>query len=69
MYKGRWRRRGEAAGAIIMSVTEHDPEVYPVLTLAVYAQATTEADRTAAKRLGALLMQQPKPTKRSGLSR
>jgi integrase len=41
----------------------------PRMTLAIYAQASTEADRTAAKRLGALLMQQPKPTKRRGQSR
>ena len=41
----------------------------PRMTLAVYAQATTEADRTAAKRLGALLMRPPKPPKRRGLAR
>ena len=41
----------------------------PRMTLSVYAQATTEADRTAAKRLGALLMRPPKPPKRRGLAR
>ena len=43
----------------------------PRMTLAIYAQATTEADRAAAKRLGALLMSMPKPKapKRRGLSR
>jgi len=39
------------------------------MTLEIYAQVTTEADRAAAKRLGALLMPTPKPPKRRGHSR